>query len=113
MINKRVDMVDSHMKLADLMEDSGKWTKRMNKMRPAEIENVVMNLRKSAANAREVSAIHGEVLSAQHGHAYRYNTYDIAVANLERFQAQRSMAVPPAPPRVRPTGPTRTWGPPL
>merc|ERR1711971_979150 len=112
-MNKRLgpldDIVDSHMKLADLMQDSGKWRKRMNKMLPDEIENVVMNLKKSAANARAVSAIHGP----ETGHAYRYNTYDIAVPNLERFQAQRAMAVPPAPPRVRPTGPTRTWGPPL
>merc|ERR1711971_962869 len=112
-MNKRLgpldDIVDSHMKLADLMQDSGKWRKRMNKMLPDEIDNVVMNLKKSAANARAVSAIHGP----ETGHAYRYNTYDIAVSNLERFQAQRAMAVPPAPPRVRPTGPTRTWGPPL
>merc|ERR1712172_104150 len=112
-MNKRLgpldDIVDSHMKLADLMQDSGKWRKRMNKMLPDEIDNVVMNLKKSAANARAVSAIHGP----ETGHAYRYNTYDIAVSNLERLQAQRAMAVPPAPPRVRPTGPTRTWGPPL
>ena len=97
-INKKLspaDEIDSHMRLADLMDDSsGKWTNTMKRMSDAEIDMVVKNLKKSANNARDVSASHGEVPSAQHGHAYRYNTYDRAVASLKQFKDQRPDSVP-------------------